>query len=201
MSNVPIISICQLLFIFFHQKKFPKSNDEFFSQMNDIVPGMKDLQIPLVSSFRRFWPIMKNDTAVITQIMPTLKEIINATVNNLNTTDDDFIKWGKSLLSKESPLYNHIQLWINAIKESPNQELIEKMQLLNMDKIKAYLEDYQMDMLKEIITWVQSVVVMLTGFGGSADDGLGEWFRGVLENFNNKFIEKFTFGTHPNDSV
>ena len=169
--------------------------------MNDIVPGMKDLQIPLVSSFRRFWPIMKNDTAVITQIMPTLKEIINATVNNLNTTDDDFIKWGKSLLGKESPLHNHIQLWINAIKESPNQELIEKMQLLNMDKIKAYLEDYQMDMLKEIITWVQSVVVMITGFGGSADDGLGEWFRGVLENFNNKFIEKFTFGTHPNDSV
>merc|ERR1712215_191628 len=100
------------------KKQFPKSNDEFFSQMNDIVPGMKDLQIPLVSSFRRFWPIMKNDTAVITQIMPTLKEIINATVNNLNTTDDDFIKWGKSLLSKESPLYNHIQLWINIITAS-----------------------------------------------------------------------------------
>ena len=133
------------------------SNDEFFDLMDKLVPGMKNLQKPMVKTLKNIWPIIKNDADIMEKQIDTWKEIVNAVLNDEKITDKEFAKWGRSLLKLSGP---HINNGIQAIKESPVKELIENIEFLEFDNIEELLEEHQQEVFKEVVAFGHAMVML-----------------------------------------
>merc|ERR1719244_637338 len=107
----------------------PKTADELFDLLEKIVPGFKEMQKPIIDTLNTFWPVMKKGPDVLIKLVPTLKEMINAVEGGKDIPDDDFAKWGKSLMKTGGELAKES---IGALKSSPFGELKDKFKALGL---------------------------------------------------------------------
>ena len=121
----------------------PKTNDELFAILDKIIPGMKGLQKPIEMTIINFGPVMEDCPNVLEKLVPTLKEIISAVVRHKTVSDEEFIKFGKSLLDEGG---QHLRDWAKATHASPLTELIQKIQ--NMKLTKKFAQLFEGDQLE-----------------------------------------------------
>ena len=152
--------------------------------MDELVPGMKDLQKPLLKTLENLWPILEEDPDIIEKQMPTLKEITNAVVEERHISDKEFAKWGNSLLHSGG---SHLRKKIKAFKNSPIEELIEKIQALNFDNVEDFLEADQLEIFKGVVAWSNGMLMLMSELGEISklqdDNDLG-WFGGIMDTFS-----------------
>jgi hypothetical protein len=161
------------------QNLMPTSNDESFDLMDKLVPGMKNLQNPLVETLRNMWPIIKKDADIIEEQIDTWKEIVDAVLNNEKITDKEYAKWGKSLLKLSGP---HINNGIKAIKKSPVKELIEQIELLEFENIEEILDEHQQVVFKEVVAFGHAMIMLMADLGGfeTGTNYIG-WIQGIMD--------------------
>ena len=158
-----------------------KSSDELFELLNIIVPGVRDLQQPLDKTLTKIWPLIKKDIKIVKKQMSTIKDIVTAINDNEEIDDEEFAKWGKSLLKSGGP---HYKKWVKALQSSPLQDLVNKIQLLNLDNLEEILDGNQMEVVKEIVAWTHTMFLLLVDmaeFETKHDNP--NLFDGIVENF------------------
>ena len=160
------------------QKLFPTSKEDFFEMMNKIVPGMKQLQIPLAKTIENIWPILKKDPDIIQNMMPTLHDIFNSAANEKTISKKDFASWGKRLLKSGGP---HLKKWGISTKESLIQDLIKKNHNLNL----YVLEYYQLKIFNDIVNWSQMMIGLMKDLvANEKPKSARGWFSRILKIFS-----------------
>ena len=126
--------------------------------MEEFLPGMKEFLIPVADTIENVWPVLNQEPKIIEEMMPVYKEVIKAIMNEEKISDKKFANWGKSFVDIRGP---HLRNWIKALEESPIQNLIDKSQLLNFDKVEVFLKKKQLRMFKEVGSWIKNMMEVL----------------------------------------
>ena len=123
---------------------------DFFEMLENQMPGVKDLKKHLEVTIAHIWPVLIEEPTVLEEIMPILKEMLDASKNNADISDEKFVCWGNSLLNMYGP---HLKKWIKALRDSPIKSLIVELEKLNFD-----LEEKQGKKVKEGLMWVKDML-------------------------------------------
>ena len=141
----------------------PKTVDELFDLGEMIVPGMKTIQDPLVKTMTNIWPVVQKGPDAMEEMAPTFKEIISD-IKTQDASDEDFIRWGQSLLDSGGEL---LRDWMKASEASPLSELLKTVGDLKLeDKISSFLEGDQLKTFLEIVEYVNRIVKSMAAIHG-----------------------------------
>eukprot|EP00091_Calanus_sinicus_P023790 TRINITY_DN8232_c0_g1_i1.p2 TRINITY_DN8232_c0_g1~~TRINITY_DN8232_c0_g1_i1.p2 ORF type:complete len:213 (+),score=62.96 TRINITY_DN8232_c0_g1_i1:79-717(+) len=141
----------------------PKTFVELFDLAEMLLPGMKTIQDPLIKTITNMWPVLDKAPGALEEMAPTFKEIISD-VKTQDASDEDFIRWGKSLLDSGGEL---LRDWMKASEASPISELIKTVHELKLvDKIKSFLEGDQLATFLHVVSWVNRMVKSMADIHG-----------------------------------
>ena len=150
--------------------------------MDNIVPGMNQLQIQLAKTIENIWPILKKDPDIIQNMMPTLHEIFNSVANEKPISKKDYVSWGKRLLKSGGP---HLKKWVISTKDSHIQDLIKKIHNLSLYVLEGSLEDYQLKIFNDIVNWSQMMIGLMKDLAANEKPKSARgWFSRILEIFS-----------------
>ena len=142
----------------------PNTHDELFDMLDKIIPGMKGLHKPIEMTIDNFGPVLQDCPNVLEKLVPTFKEIIDAVVKDKTISDEEFIKFGKSLLAEGG---QHLRDWAKATHDSPLAELLRKIQKLQMAKrFVQILEGDQFEAFLQFVEWIKRMVKQLADIAG-----------------------------------
>ena len=119
---------------------------DFFEMLENQMPGVKDLKKHLEVTITHIWPVLIEEPTVLEEIMPILKEMLDASKNNADISDEKFVYWGNSLLNMYGP---HLKKWIKALRDSPIKSLIAELEKL---------EEKQGKKVKEGLMWFKDML-------------------------------------------
>ena len=94
----------------------------------------------------------------------TFKEIIDAVVKDRPVSDDEFIKFGKSLLDEGG---QHLRDWAKTTHASPLAELLQKIRKLKMaERFAQFFEGDQLGAFTKSVEWVIRMVKQMADIAG-----------------------------------
>ena len=132
--------------------------------LDKIIPGMKGLQKPIEMTINNFGPVLHDCPDVLEKLAPTFKEIIDAVVKDRTVSDDEFIKFGKSLLDEGG---QHLRDWAKATHASPLAELLQKIQKLKMaERFAQFFEGDQLGAFTKFVEWIIRMVKQMADIAG-----------------------------------
>ena len=125
---------------------------------------LKGLQKPIEMTINNFGPVLHDCSDVLEKLAPTFKEIIDAVVKQKTVSDDEFIKFGKSLLDEGG---EHLRDWAKATHASPLSELLRKIQNMKLaERFAKILEGDQLKKFNQFVDWVKNMMMQLADIAG-----------------------------------
>ena len=125
---------------------------------------MKGLQKPIENTCKNFGPVLHDCPDVLEKLVPTFKEIIDVVVKVKTVSDDEFIKFGKSLLDEGG---QHLRDWSKATHASPLSELLRKIQNLKLaERFTQFVEGDQLETFIQFVEWVKNMMKQLADIAG-----------------------------------
>merc|ERR1719309_1867147 len=127
----------------------PKTFDDAYDMASNILPVLKDAKVKesLFKLFENKRPIFEGMPEVLEKLVPTLKPIFEAVVNEKEISDEDTLKYKKEfrtharpILKKLADAANEVLPGLEVIAEGSVDDLMKQMSFLN-GEIKQLVED------------------------------------------------------------
>jgi len=132
----------------------PKNTDEFFDIAEEIVPGMKALQAPVEETWLLLQPVLLELPDVAEKVTPTLIEIRKEVQGDAEISDENFVKWGKSLVSEGRPFAKKA---LDNFVAAPLEDIAKKLGSSGVvSKIKEFLGE-DLSGIDEAVAWLEQM--------------------------------------------